>query len=192
LRLLIVACAVALFATLGLAVQDSGVATRKTSVPSKNSTAKAHVPQKSAQKSSQAKVVPPKTASSAHPASAAKVGTKPIAKSATTPSNAAHRRTPTSSKKTATVVTRRSTQQQPTPDRYKEIQQALADRGYFNGTVDGTWGADSLDALKRFQRDQNIADDGKLGSMSLIALGLGPKRVARLESSPPEKPVPQP
>jgi hypothetical protein len=35
-----------------------------------------------------------------------------------------------------------------------------------------------VDALKRFQRDQNIGDDGKLGSLSLIALGLGPKRDA--------------
>jgi hypothetical protein len=31
-------------------------------------------------------------------------------------------------------------------------------------------------ALKRFQEDQNIAADGKLGALSLIALGLGPKR----------------
>jgi peptidoglycan hydrolase-like protein with peptidoglycan-binding domain len=188
LRLLIVACAVALFATLGLAVQDSGVATRKTSVSSKNSTAKAH----SAQKSSQAKAAQPKAgpvkSTQVHPVSTAKTTAKPVTQTATPPSKAAHRRTSNSSKKTATVVSRRSTQQQPTPERYKEIQQALADHGYFNGTVDGTWGADSLDALKRFQRDQNIADDGKLGSMSLIALGLGPKRVARLDS-PPEKPV---
>jgi len=69
-------------------------------------------------------------------------------------------------------------QMQPTQDRYREIQQSLADKGYFTGPVDGTWGADSVDALKRFQRAQNIGDDGKLGSMSLIALGLGPKRDA--------------
>lgn len=72
-----------------------------------------------------------------------------------------------------------------------EIQQALAARGYFSGTPDGNWGPDSVEALKRFQRDQNIADDGKLGSLSLIALGLGPKRVAKLDS-PPEKPIQQP
>ncbi len=57
-----------------------------------------------------------------------------------------------------------------------EIQQSLATKGYFAGPVNGTWGADSVEALKRFQRDQNIGDDGKLGSLSLIALGLGPKR----------------
>jgi peptidoglycan hydrolase-like protein with peptidoglycan-binding domain len=66
--------------------------------------------------------------------------------------------------------------QQPTTDRYKEIQQALADKGYFGGPVDGNWGPSSTDALKRFQHDQNLLEDGKVGSLSLIALGLGPKR----------------
>jgi peptidoglycan hydrolase-like protein with peptidoglycan-binding domain len=67
-------------------------------------------------------------------------------------------------------------QQQPTPDRYREIQQALADKGYFHGSVDGEWGADSTDALKRFQMDQNLDVDGKIGALSLIGLGLGPRR----------------
>lgn len=155
------------------------MATRKTSVSTKKSTGKAH----SAHKSSQAKKAPV----AVHHESAAKSSaTKP----ATTASKTAHRRTSTSSKKTATVVSRRTTQQQPTPERYKEIQQALADRGYFHGNVDGNWGVDSVEAMKRFQHDQNIADDGKIGSLSLIALGLGPKRVARTES--PEKPTQQP
>jgi peptidoglycan hydrolase-like protein with peptidoglycan-binding domain len=81
----------------------------------------------------------------------------------------------TASKKKTTVV-RRVAQQQPTPERYKEIQQALADKGYFHGPVDGAWGADSTDALKQFQREQNLEEDGKIGSLSLIALGLGPRR----------------
>ncbi len=67
-------------------------------------------------------------------------------------------------------------QQQPTTDRYKEIQQALADKGYFQGPVDGAWNPGSVEALKRFQKDQNLDPDGKIGSLSLIALGLGPKR----------------
>ena len=76
------------------------------------------------------------------------------------------------------AATRRSYQQQPTPERYKEIQQALADRGYFNGQVDGNWGAESVDALKRFQHEQNLTEDGKIGSLSLIALGLGTRDAA--------------
>lgn len=94
---------------------------------------------------------------------------------------ASHKRKNKSS--TKSVASRRSSQQQPTPERYKEIQQALAEKGYFNGPVDGNWGADSVDALKRFQREQKLADDGKLGSLSIIALGLGPKRTEPLEKS---------
>lgn len=76
-------------------------------------------------------------------------------------------------------------QQQPTTDRYKEIQQALADKGYFQGPVDGAWNPGSVDALKRFQMDQNLDPDGKIGSLSLIALGLGPKRnVASAQPAP--------
>ena len=80
--------------------------------------------------------------------------------------------------------------QQPTPDRYKEIQQALADKGYFGGPVDGNWGPSSTDALKRFQHDQNLVEDGKVGSLSLIALGLGPKRgtAAAPDSAPKAAP----
>jgi peptidoglycan hydrolase-like protein with peptidoglycan-binding domain len=84
------------------------------------------------------------------------------------------------------VVARRPpVQMQPTTDRYKEIQQALADKGYFRGTPDGTWGSESVEALKRFQKDQNLDPDGKIGSLSLMALGLGPKRgVASAQSAP--------
>jgi peptidoglycan hydrolase-like protein with peptidoglycan-binding domain len=84
------------------------------------------------------------------------------------------------------VAARRSTQREPTPDRYKEIQQALAEKGYFRGDPDGNWGPESVEALKRFQREQNLTDDGKLGSLSLIALGLGPKR-----AEPAERPAQQ-
>jgi len=93
---------------------------------------------------------------------------------------------PAAAKKTVAkkpvTVAHRSTQQQPTPDRYREIQQALADKGYFAGSPDGAWNSDSVDALKRFQRDQNLVDDGKIGSLSLIALGLGPHRPVPIEA----------
>jgi peptidoglycan hydrolase-like protein with peptidoglycan-binding domain len=69
-------------------------------------------------------------------------------------------------------------QTQPTADRYREIQQALAAKGYFQGESNGIWGADSTEALQRFQRDQNLKASGKLDARSLIALGLGPKREA--------------
>jgi peptidoglycan hydrolase-like protein with peptidoglycan-binding domain len=109
----------------------------------------------------------------------------PTSKSATktaasiTTNNATRRRTTKSSKKPPVAASRRYAQQQPTPQRYKEIQQTLADRGYFSRVPDGTWGPESMEALKRFQRDQNLTEDGKIGSLSLIALGLGPKRAAQ-------------
>lgn len=76
--------------------------------------------------------------------------------------------------------------QQPSPERLKEIQQALAEKGYFQSEPDGTWGPASIDALKRFQRDQKLVEDGKIGSLSLIALGLGPKH----ETPEPEQKIP--
>lgn len=93
----------------------------------------------------------------------------------------------TSSAKQAPARYRRSAQREPAPERYQEIQQSLAAKGYYSGPVNGAWGADSVAALKRFQRDQNIGDDGKLGSLSLIALGLGPKRGTAETAAPPEQ-----
>lgn len=68
-----------------------------------------------------------------------------------------------------------SYQTHPDPERYQQIQQALTDRGYFKGEVNGQWGDDSVDALKRFQADQKLDNDGKINSLTLIGLGLGPK-----------------
>ena len=63
----------------------------------------------------------------------------------------------------------------PTPDRYREIQDALNKKGYLHGDASGVWNQDSADALRRFQQDQNLKASGKLDSLSIIALGLGPK-----------------
>ena len=70
----------------------------------------------------------------------------------------------------------RSRQQAPTPDRYKQIQEALAAKGYLKASPSGVWNGESTDALRRFQADQKLEPSGKLNSLSLIALGLGPRR----------------
>lgn len=101
---------------------------------------------------------------------------------AKTTTKTAAKRSATSKSKRAPVTARHYAPQQPSPERYKEIQQALASRGYFTGEPDGTWGPASIDALRRFQHDQNLVEDGKIGSLSLIALGLGPKREPATES----------
>jgi peptidoglycan hydrolase-like protein with peptidoglycan-binding domain len=95
-----------------------------------------------------------------------------------------------SSKKTAaktkTVASWRNTQRTPTPDRYREIQQALAAKGYLQpGAPNGVWDTSSIAALKKFQEDQNLEPSGKLDSLSLIALGLGPRRDQPPASQPP-------
>jgi hypothetical protein len=73
-------------------------------------------------------------------------------------------------------VTWRNRQTSPSADRYKEIQDALVAKGYLlPEQAGGNWDATSADALKRFQSDQNIATSGKINSLSLIALGLGPR-----------------
>src|SRR5437870_3914471 len=80
-------------------------------------------------------------------------------------------------KGSAKSATWRNRQLALSPDRYKAIQAALATKGYLPPRNDnGTWGQASVEALKKFQADQNVASSGKINSLSLIALGLGPKR----------------
>lgn len=83
---------------------------------------------------------------------------------------------------------RRWTQQAPSPERYKEIQQALADKGYYKGEVNGAWGPESVEAMRNYQREQKIEGDGKLNSLSLIGLGLGPKRALTAQADPAGRP----
>jgi hypothetical protein len=82
-------------------------------------------------------------------------------------------------------VTWRNRQISPTPDRYREIQGALASKGYLKPEdATGTWNQTSSDAMKKFQAEQNLDSNGKINSLSLIALGLGPHR----DPAPPPPP----
>lgn len=105
---------------------------------------------------------------------------KPAAKKAAPKTAAAAKKTTASKKgkstrKPATVSSLRNRQLAPTPDRYKEIQQALVDKGYLKSEPTGVWDADSAAAMTQFQNDQKLSPTGKLSAASLIALGLGPK-----------------
>jgi peptidoglycan hydrolase-like protein with peptidoglycan-binding domain len=108
--------------------------------------------------------------------------------SASAQSTTTHKKTTTTkhAAKTSTVKKKPAVvahhPQQPSPERYKEIQTALAEKGYFKAEPDGNWGPASIEALKRFQHDQKLVEDGKIGSLSLIALGLGPKREPPVEA----------
>jgi peptidoglycan hydrolase-like protein with peptidoglycan-binding domain len=101
--------------------------------------------------------------------------------------SSASKKTATSSKRRSSRTTSRARrsgpprQAAPSPERYMEIQQALASRGFYSGPVDGNWNAECVSGLKRFQEAQSLTPDGKLGALSLIALGLGPNRAANTQ-----------
>ena len=89
-------------------------------------------------------------------------------------------------------VTWRNRQLAPTPQRYKEIQDALAAKGYLKPEdANGAWNQASVDALKKFQAGQNLDSTGKINSLSLIALGLGPRRETAAPKPPADGPAPE-
>lgn len=97
----------------------------------------------------------------------------------------ASRKTARRSSRPKTNALRARSQQAPTPERYAEIQRALIERGYLTGPATGAWGPESVEALKRFQQDQNLEPTGKINALTLIALGLGPNRASKAASAQP-------
>lgn len=116
----------------------------------------------------------------AAPASKKKTSAKSTARKTTAKKSSSKKKT--AGKKAAPSW--RNTQRTPTPERYKEIQEALASKGYLNSDgPTGVWDTSSVAALKKFQADQSLEPSGKIDSLSLIALGLGPRR-----DQPPSQP----
>ena len=66
-------------------------------------------------------------------------------------------------------------QTRPSRERYRQIQQALSDAGFDPGPVDGFWGPQSEDAMADFQEAHDLEPTGRIDSLSLIQLGLGPQ-----------------
>ena len=54
----------------------------------------------------------------------------------------------------------------------KTIQQKLKNWGYYKGSVDGIFGAKTKEAVKYFQRKNNLTVDGIVGAQTLKALGI--------------------
>ncbi len=90
--------------------------------------------------------------------------------------------------KKTSVQTWRTGQMVPTPARYKEIQAALVSKGYSSQAADGVWGPQWSESLRKFQQDQKLEPSGKLSSLSLITLGLGPRREAPGSPAPAHPP----
>ncbi len=176
-------------AVLGWSAQTPNTATKKT--PARKSATKSattvHKRGAGLSKSAASRKAGARKTSAAAGASSSSAG-----RTASTRSSTARRGkkgTATASRRPAT--TWRNRQLAPTPDRYKEIQNALAAKGYLKPEeATGTWNQTSADALKRFQADQNIEASGKVTAMSLIALGLGPKHETAA-AKPPDPPASQ-
>ena len=54
----------------------------------------------------------------------------------------------------------------------RSVQQALNDKGYNAGLVDGRWGPTTEDAVRRFQRASGLPESGQLERSTLATLGL--------------------
>lgn len=59
-----------------------------------------------------------------------------------------------------------------TGSRVSDLQQALYDDGYYNGSIDGRYGDSTYTAVQRFQRAHNLTADGIAGVKTLAKLGL--------------------
>ena len=53
-----------------------------------------------------------------------------------------------------------------------QIQTKLKRWGYFNGTIDGIYGTQTMNAVKYFQRKNGLTADGIAGTKSLEAMGI--------------------
>jgi hypothetical protein len=121
--------------------------------------------------------------------------TNPTGHASSTNHSANHTTKPGSTKPSQSALTRRKgrsrtsarrggpRQLAPTPDRYREIQKALADRGYLKNEPTGTWDSTSQEAMRKFQNDQKLDPSGKITAASLIGLGLGPKNETQATAS---------
>ncbi|MEG0570024.1 MAG: spore cortex-lytic enzyme [Oscillospiraceae bacterium] len=54
----------------------------------------------------------------------------------------------------------------------KAIQQSLKDRGIYTGSVDGAYGKATAAAVKKFQKQQGLSQDGVAGPQTLKKLGI--------------------
>src|SRR5438067_5655208 len=64
------------------------------------------------------------------------------------------------------AATWRTRQMAPTPARYRQIQEALAAKGYLRREdATGAWNQASIDGLKKFQTEQKIESSGRINSI---------------------------
>ncbi len=92
--------------------------------------------------------------------------------------------------------TRARSQQAPTAERIRTVQEALARAGTYQGEASGKWDAATVEAMKSFQQGAGLEPSGKLDARTLQELGLGspiagqspPRPVAAPNGSSPPRP----
>jgi hypothetical protein len=65
------------------------------------------------------------------------------------------------------------------------LQAALAERGYYDGALDGDFDDPTLAAVMRYQEDEGLFVDGVVGRESAIALEIWPDEVSYVVRTPP-------
>jgi N-acetylmuramoyl-L-alanine amidase len=67
-------------------------------------------------------------------------------------------------------------------DEVKTVQTKLKNWGYYNGSVDGVYGYKMYQSVKKFQKKNNLKQDGIVGNATKKALGIQAKKKATSRS----------
>lgn len=59
-----------------------------------------------------------------------------------------------------------------TGQQVSQVQTVLKNQGFYYGAIDGKFGSATETAVKAFQRDRGLTPDGKVGTLTLKALGI--------------------
>jgi len=115
-----------------------------------------------------------------HPAAAGTGQSQPVHQPATSQVSSQAKRTGTqaprhlSARAKRAAAARRRARMRPTPERIQEIQQALAQAGYFKAQPNGRWDDQTREAMRHYQADHGFPATGLPEAKSLMKLGLGP------------------
>jgi len=69
-----------------------------------------------------------------------------------------------------TNATKEASQEEITTPSKKDIQTALKNAGFYDGAIDGKFGPKTIEAIKKFQQENNLKVDGKVGHKTWTVL----------------------
>lgn len=98
------------------------------------------------------------------------------------------KRTSSKSKRKAKV----KGQMAPTPDRVREIQEALQKDGSYEGDPTGKWDDATTEAMKKYQDKNGFPVTGKIDALSLNKMGLGAETAGKGAPLPSATATPSP